>query len=387
MADRARMSDVEAVDWLVGFDTTSSKPNLPLIDAVADYLSGHGAAVRKVADETGTKANLFATFGPSEPGGIVLSGHSDVVPVEGQPWTSDPFRMVERDGRLYGRGTTDMKGFIGCAVALAPEIAAAPLSRPIHIALSYDEEVGCVGVRPLIALIGRELPRPGLAIVGEPTGMKVVNAHKGISQQETVVTGRDGHSSRPAAGVSAILYAGEFISHIESVIGGLPKDGAAASFDPPGTTFNIGAITGGTAVNIIARRCAFRWEFRQTPNVDPADVLARLDGFAVRALVPRMRAVDPDAGIETIVNIAAPTLGPLPGSPAEALALRLTGQNGADTAAYVCEAGLFAEAGIPSIVCGPGSVAQAHQPDEFVSRSQIADCTAFLRRVIDSAAA
>ena len=385
-AGGAGMSDVEAIDWLVGFDTTSSKPNLPLIDGVADYLADHGAAVRKIPDATGAKASLFATFGPSGPGGIVLSGHSDVVPVEGQPWTSDPFRLVERDGRLYGRGAADMKGFIGCVLALAPEIAAARLDRPIHVALSYDEEVGCVGVRPLIALIGRALPRPRLVIVGEPTEMKVVNAHKGISQQETVVAGRDGHSSRPGAGVNAILYAGEFIGHIESVIGGLPRDGAAAAFDPPGTTFNIGTIAGGTAVNIIARHCAFSWEFRQTPDVDPADVLARLDGFADRALVPRMRAVDPDAGIRTVVNVAAPTLGPLPGSPAEALALRLTGQNGAGTAAYVCEAGLFAEAGIPSIVCGPGGIAQAHQPDEYVDRGQIAECTAFLRRVVASAA-
>ena len=383
---QAKMSDVEAIDWLIGYDTTSAKPNLPMIDAVAGYLAAHGAEIRKIPDETGTKANLFATFGPSGPGGIVLSGHSDVVPVEGQPWTADPFHMVERDGRLYGRGTTDMKGFIGCAVALAPEIAEQKLSRPIHFALSYDEEIGCVGVRPLIALIGRELPRPALAIVGEPTGMKVVNAHKGISQQQTVVIGRDGHSSRPSAGINAILYAGEFISRLETVIAALPKEGPAAAFDPPGTTFNIGTITGGTAVNIIARRCAFKWEFRQTPDVDPAAVLARLDDFAANALLPRMRAVDPHASIETVVDVSAPTLGPMPGSPAEALGLRMTGQNGATSAAFVCEAGLFAEAGIPSIVCGPGFVAQAHQPDEFVSRDQIAECTAFLRRVIASAA-
>ena len=384
---QTKMSDVEAIDWLVGFDTTSAKPNLPLIDAVAEYLAGHGAEIRKIPDQTGTKANLFATFGPSGPGGIVLSGHSDVVPVDGQPWTSDPFAVVERDSRLYGRGTTDMKGFIGCAVALAPEIAAATLARPIHLALSYDEEVGCLGIRPLIALIGDTLPRPALAIVGEPTGMKVVNAHKGISQQQTVVTGRDGHSSRPAAGVNAILFAGEFINRLESVIAALPTEGAAAAFDPPGTTFNIGTISGGTAVNIIARSCAFKWEFRPTPDVDPAAVLARLDDFALQALLPRMRAVDADAAIKTVVEIAAPTLGPMPGSPAEALGLRMTGQNAAATAAFVCEAGLFAEAGIPAIVCGPGHVAQAHQPDEFVTLDQIAECTAFLRRVIASATA
>ncbi len=382
----ARMSDAEALAWLVGFDTVSSRPNRPLIDAVAGHLSGHGAEIRTIPDATGAKANLFATFGPLEPGGIVLSGHSDVVPVEGQPWTSDPFRMVARDGRFYGRGTADMKGFIACALALAPRIAARRLARPIHIALSYDEEVGCLGVRSMIALIGRELPRPALAIVGEPTEMSVVNAHKGISQQRTVVTGRDGHSSRPAHGVNAILYAGRYIDRIRAIVDGLPKTAAAAAFDPPGTSFNIGTIAGGTAVNIIPRQCTFRWEFRATPDVDPADILGPLDDYAARRLVPPMRQVDPEAGIETAVQVAAPTLKPIPSSPAETLGLGITGQNRARTAAFTCEAGLFAEADIPSIVCGPGSIAQAHQPDEFVSREQIAACTAFLERVLESAA-
>lgn len=377
---------VEAIDWLIGFDTTSAKPNRPLIDGAAAYLAGSGAEVRIVPDGTGAKANLFATFGPPGPGGIVLSGHSDVVPVDGQPWTRDPFRMAAHGGRLYGRGAADMKGFIGCVLALAPEIAARPLARPIHVALSHDEEVGCVGVRSLIALLGRELPRPALAIVGEPTEMKVVNAHKGISQQKTVVSGRDGHSSRPGDGVNAILYAGAFIDRIRKVVGGLPASGAAAAFDPPGTTFNVGVIGGGTAVNIIARSCAFDWEFRPTPDVEPARVLARLEEYAAGTLVPEMRAVDPDAGIETVVGVSAPTLKPAAGSPAETLGLGVTGQNRAGTASFVCEAGLFAEAGIPAIVCGPGSIAQAHQPDEFVERAQIAECTAFLKRVVDSAA-
>ena len=383
-AEQRAMSDVEAIGWLVGFDTTSAKPNRPLIDAVAGYLSSHGASVRQVPDETGDKANLFATFGPPEPGGIVLSGHSDVVPVEGQPWTSDPFAMVEREGRLYGRGTTDMKGFIGCVLALAPRLGAARLARPVHIVLSYDEEVGCVGVRSLIALIGNELPKPAFAIVGEPTDMRVVNAHKGISQQHTSVLGRDGHSSRPAAGVNAILFAAEYIREIETIVSSLPRDGIAASFDPPGTTFNIGRVDGGAAVNIIARHCDFRWEMRPTPDVDPAEVLARLGAFADAALMPRMRAVDPEAGIRTTVDITAPTLGPVPGSEAEEFALRLTGQNQPSTAPYVCEAGLFAAAGVPSIVCGPGSVSQAHQPDEFVALDQIAACSAFLRRIVET---
>jgi acetylornithine deacetylase len=378
-----------ATDWLarlVGFDTTSAKTNLPLIEDAAGHLDDLGAAVRLIHDDGGAKANLFATIGPEREGGIVLSGHSDVVPVAGQPWDSDPFVMTDQDGKLVGRGTTDMKGFIACVMALAPEIAAKAPETPIHVALSYDEEVGCLGVRSMIEAIGRELPRPKLAIVGEPTEMRVANAHKGISQQTTVVTGRDGHSSRPGRGVNAVAYAAEIIGFLDDLAA---EYGARTSpdsrFDPPGTSFNVGVITGGTAVNIIARECTFRWEFRPTPEVRPEEVLARLDAFVAAEITPRMRAVDADAGVRTTVEIAAPTLDPVDGSPAEELALRLTGANQADAMSYVCEAGLFHEAGVPSVVCGPGSVAQAHQPNEFVSTDQIASCTRFLERLIADA--
>ena len=371
------------MDRLVGFDTTSAKTNLPLIEDVAGHLDDLGARVRLIHDADGGKANLFATIGPEREGGIVLSGHSDVVPVAGQPWDTDPFAMREIDGRLHGRGSTDMKGFIACAIALAPEMAARDLARPIHIALSYDEEVGCVGVRPMIEAIGRELPRPRLAIVGEPTEMRVANAHKGISQQTTTVTGRDGHSSRPGVGVNAVAYAAEiigFLDRLATEYGARP--GGPTAFDPPGTTFNVGVVTGGTAVNIIARECTFRWEFRPTPDVDPGEVLARLDEYVDAEILPRMRAVDADSGVVTAVDIAAPTLEPIAGSPAEELALGLTGDNAAVAVSYVCEAGLFSAAGIPAVVCGPGSVAQAHQPNEFVALDQIAACDAFLTRMV-----
>ncbi len=379
----ARMTATGWLARLVGFDTTSATTNLPLIEDVAGHLDDLGASVRLIHDDSGAKANLFATIGPEREGGIVLSGHSDVVPVTGQPWDTDPFVMTERDGRLYGRGTTDMKGFIACALALAPEMAALELSTPIHIALSYDEEVGCVGVRPMIEAIGRALPRPRLAIVGEPTGMRVANAHKGISQQTTVVTGRDGHSSRPGSGVNAVAYAAEIIGFLNRLAAEYGARAAGATrFDPPGTTFNVGVISGGTAVNIIARQCTIRWEFRPTPEVDPGEILARLEDFVGSEILPRMRAVDAAAGVATTVDIAAPTLEPVAGSPAEELALGLTGANEAVAVSYVCEAGLFSAAGIPAVVCGPGSVAEAHQPNEFVALDQLEACGGFLRRLL-----
>ena len=378
-------------DWisrLVAFDTTSANSNLPLIEDVADFLDGNGLAVRLIHDDGGTKANLFATLGPDIEGGVVLSGHTDVVPVAGQKWDSDPFAVVERDGRLYGRGTTDMKSFIAATLALVPEFAARPAATPVHLALSYDEEVGCIGVRRMIDMIMGELPRPRLVIVGEPTEMRVVNAHKGISQQNTVVTGRDGHSSRPQDGVNAVAYAAEIIAFLNRLAGEMAAPGAADKrFDPPGTTFNIGIIEGGTAVNIIARECRFRWEFRPVPGIDPQAILDRLEAFVASDILPRMRAVDPDSGVVTTCEVTAPTLEPRPGSPAEHLALQISGANAAGTVSYVCEAGLFAAAGIPAVVCGPGSVTQAHQPNEFVAVEQVAECTGFLRALMTRAAA
>jgi acetylornithine deacetylase len=384
-------TSLDAVDWLerlVGFDTTSVNSNMPLIEDVAGYLEGLGATVRLINDADGGKANLFATFGPEREGGIVLSGHSDVVPVAGQPWDTDPFVLNERNGRFHGRGTTDMKGFIACALALAPDMASRNLETPVHIALSYDEEVGCVGVRSMIEAIGRELPRPRLAIVGEPTEMRVANAHKGISQQTTVITGRDGHSSRPGSGVNAVAYGARIIGFLDGLAAEYADRAAADSpFDPRGTTFNIGVITGGTAVNIIARECTFRWEFRPTPDVDPAEVLKRLDDFVAAEILPAMRAVDPDASVKTTVEVAAPTLDPVVGSPAEELALGLTGDNAAVAMSYVCEAGLFSEAGIPSVVCGPGSITEAHKPNEFIALDQLRMCSGFLERMLASVSA
>ena len=380
----------DAIEWierLIGFDTVSANPNMPLVDDIANYLDGFNIPVKLIRDDTGAKANIFATIGTKRENeeGIVLSGHTDVVPVAGQPWDSDPFRMIEKDGRLYGRGSADMKGFIGCVLALIPDLAARSLSTPIHLALSYDEEVGCVGIRRLIGLIGTELPRPKLVIVGEPTGMNVFDAHKGISQQSTTVIGLDAHSSRPSEGVNAVAFAAEIIGFICR----LAAEYAVAAhddirFDPPGTTFNIGTIEGGAAVNIIARECTFNWEFRPTQGTNPQSILDRVDDFIDVEILPKMHAVDANASVRTTVKVTAPTLDSDPESTAVQFALRLAGANQTGAASYVCEAGLFAEVGIPSVICGPGNIAQAHKPNEYVERSQIDACMKFLTRLADN---
>jgi len=367
---------------LVAFDTTSSKSNMALIEDVAGYLRGHGAAVHVLANDDGTKANLFATVGPDTAGGICLSGHTDVVPVEGQPWDGNPFRATARDGRLYGRGTADMKGFIATALALVPEMTRRRLSRPIHFALSYDEEIGCFGAPHMIAAFGDTLPQPGLVIVGEPTEMKVVNANKGIVGLVTTVTGLEAHSSLTGSGVNAIFYASRLLRHLED----MARDFAAVrneAFEPPYTTVSVGTIAGGTATNIIPRDCTFQWEFRPLPGVDIDAVVAAFDRFAAEAVLPLMQAVHPEAAIETQVRVVVPPLAPEPDSAAETLARALTGANRAHTASFAAEAGQFQEAGIPTVICGPGAIAQAHQPNEYIALDQIAACEAFLHRLLD----
>jgi acetylornithine deacetylase len=390
MTDGATGGAIEMIQRLVGFDTVSARSNLALIEFVRDYLSGYGIESRLTFDAGGGKANLFATIGgPAEGGGVVLSGHTDVVPVEGQPWESDPFHVVARDGRLYGRGTADMKSFLAVALALVPEVRKRELKVPIHLALSYDEEVGCLGVPALLRDVADALPRPPrLAIIGEPTMMRVANRHKGIHAFETRVTGRDGHSSGTHRGVNAIVHAAEIIGFLDALAAEQRRQGPFdEGFDPPYTTINVGTVEGGTALNIIPRHCAFRWEFRPVPATDPADLLARVETFVAESVLPRMRAVAAEAEVVTVARCAVPPLLPEADSPAETLARALTGANAAIGAAFVTEAGLFQQAGIPAVVCGPGSIEQAHQPNEYIALDQVAACEAFLRRLIDWAAA
>jgi len=374
---------VAILERLVAFDTVSATSNLDLVGWVADYLDGLGIESVLTRNAEGTKANLYATVGPGGRGGIILSGHTDVVPVAGQAWTSDPFRLDARGERLYGRGTADMKGFIALVLARVPNALASPLQIPLHIALSYDEEVGCLGVPALIRSLPEGAARPRLAIIGEPTGMQVANAHKGIHFLRTRLTGHEAHSSMPERGVNAIAAAAEIIVEIGRLAAQCRAAAPADSrFDPPYTSFNIGRIAGGAAVNIIARDCAFDWEFRPVPGEDAAALRRRIDDFIMADLLPRLRAGHPDAAVETETMALVPPLVPDPGSPAETLARDLTGANEATTIAFATEAGLFQAAGIPAVICGPGSIEVAHQPDEFITRDQLAAGGAFLDRLL-----
>ena len=372
----------EMLAHLIGFDTTSRDGNLPLIAFVEDYLDGWGVPHFRVDYEANKKTNLFATIGPAIAGGVVLSGHTDVVPVDGQPWTSDPFTLTQRGERLFGRGTCDMKGFLAVCLAEVPNFLRAGLKRPIHLALSCDEEVGCKGVRPLVAHIRDRLPRPGAVIVGEPTSMKVVNAHKSAVTFATEVTGHEAHSSLTHHGVNAILVAGELLSEISRIREDLIARGDPSQrFDPPYSTVHVGVIEGGTAKNIIPRRCAFQWETRLLPMADPDEVPRRFEAFAKR-LEPAMQAVAPETGIATEAVNLVPGLAPEKDSPAELLALRLANANATHAVSYCTEAGLFQQIGIPAVICGPGSIEQAHKPDEYIETSELRKCEAFMAKLV-----
>ncbi len=366
---------------LVAFDTTSRNSNLPLIEFVGDYLSDRGATTRLIPSADGAKANLFCTIGPDIPGGVALSGHSDVVPVDGQDWSTDPFTLTEANGRFYGRGSADMKGFIACTLAMTTRFTEMDLNRPLHFAFSYDEEIGCLGVGRLIDVIRSELPRPAAVIVGEPTGMQIATAHKGICAMTTTVRGREAHSSRPQDGVNAIGAAASLVSYLYRLCDDLAETARDDRFEPPYTTFNIGQITGGDAINIIARECLLNWEFRPIPGSDPARIIARVEAWVKDELLPRMQATDPSCSIENICEFVVPPLDAPDGSVAELLAREATGLNSTGTVAFVTEASLFADAGVPAIVCGPGDIAQAHQPDEFIEVSQLDACLGFLERI------
>lgn len=377
----------ELLTTLVGFDTTSVKSNLALIDFVRDYLAGHGIKSTLIPSSDGEKASLFATIGPAGDGGIGLSAHSDCVPVDGQNWSADPFALRERDGKLYGRGTCDMKGFLAAALASVPLFKSRAPKRPVHIIISYDEEIGCLGVRPMIKRIGRELPKPAAIIVGEPSGMTVIDAHKRIDSYRTVVTGREAHSSMPQLGVNAIAVAAELIRELDRLGADIASRDNDRRFDPPFSTVMVGVIRGGTAGNIVPKTCSFQWQVRSLPGAAPAEVPRDLTAFAEANLLSRMQQVAPDAGIETIAHNTVPAFLAEPASPAVALALKLSGAETTHTVSYGTEAGLFEQAGCPAVICGPGHVAQAHTADEFVSVAQLHACMAFLARLSDEVGA
>ncbi len=376
-------STTEMLAHLVAFDTTTRNSNVPLIAFIEDYLKRHAVSHVRV-DYAEGKTNLYATIGPDVAGGIVLSGHTDVVPVDGQVWTSDPFTLTQRDGQLFGRGTADMKGFIACCLSLLPKLKSLPLKTPIHFAFSCDEEVGCKGVRPLIAHMKQHLKKPRAVFVGEPTMMKVVNGHKSAVTFNTEVMGHEAHSSLTHQGVNAIMVAGEVIAEINVLRKDLIASGdPSGRFDPPYSTIHVGTITGGTAKNIIPRNCNFQWETRLLPSADPTFVPKRMESLRLR-LESEMKVISQDVGIATTAINEVPGLAPEINSIAEQLALQATGGNATHAVSYCTEAGLFQQIGLSAVICGPGDIAQAHKPDEFVSLEQLKLCENYILRLAET---
>lgn len=373
------------LEALVAFPSVSRVSNLPVIDFIEDYLAGFGIESHRVYDDTGTKANLYAHIGPRIDGGVILSGHTDVVPVDGQDWDTDPFTVVERNGKLFGRGTCDMKGFDALALAAVPLALERGIKRPIQIAMSYDEEVGCVGAPRMIAEMARLLPKAAAAIIGEPSMMKAVTGHKGGIGFGTHVQGYEVHSSLQHLGVSAIHEAAKLIdwaNQKNAASAAATPDPVAAIFEPPWTNAHVGTITGGTANNITARDCHFVMGFRCVPSDDPeawkAEYVAK-----VREVEAGMKAVHPDAAIKLTPFYDVPGLRPEENGAAEALARLLTGDNGTHVVSYGTEAGQFQAEGYSAVVCGPGDIAQAHQPNEFITIEQFDAGWAFMHRLVD----
>ena len=381
------LSPKEMLEKLVSFDTTSVKTNILLIEFVEGYLASHGIDSVRVPSGNGIHTSLHAVIGPGDVPGIGLSGHTDVVPVEGQNWSTSPFTLTQKGSRLYGRGSCDMKGFIACILSHAPKFKERDLKTPVHLLLSYDEEVGCTGVRPMIEELGDKLPAPRLVFVGEPTSMKVVDSHKSSSGFVTEVTGLESHSGKPQLGVNSIMAAGELISELTRIDTELRLRADGPRFDPPYTNVAVALIEGGTARNITPKSCKFSWMFRAVPATGTNEILTRFEKFAKEEVLPAMVKVYPEAAIETVQTTHVPALNAPEGSPAVSLALKLAGQNETFAVSYVTEGSLFEEAGFSSVIIGPGSISQAHAPDEFIEESELEVCSGFLGQIADYAEA
>ena len=378
---------IAMLERLVAYDTTSHLSNLDLIRDVQGELEEIGAITRLTYNDEKTKANLWATIGPTDRGGVLLSGHTDVVPVEGQDWASDPFTLTEREGKLFGRGSADMKGFVACCMAHAARMRDADLKVPIHFAFSYDEEVGCTGVQGLVADMEANIPLPIAAIIGEPTSMQIVGGNKGGRGVITTVHGVDGHSSMPHLGANAIFAASRIINYLQDMAKRLEKSADPNNgFEPHFTTVDCGLIKGGTAANIIPASCEFVWGFRNVPEDDPAALVQEVLDFIEREIEPDLKAISPSAGVTHDLRHDVPGLSPDETSPAESLLRHLTGLNQSGRVAYGTEAGHFQNAGVPGVIFGPGSINQAHLPDEFISIDQMNECHSFLLKLTDWAA-
>lgn len=366
---------------LVSYDTTSHRSNLEIVDFIRTYLQQYGLDVSLVHNQGRDKANVCATIGDaSVPGGIGLSGHTDVVPVTGQQWSSDPFSLTERDGKFYGRGTCDMKGFLACVLSAVPELVKRDLRIPVHLLFSYDEEPGCLGVRPLISEFGGALPKPEMVIVGEPSLMGVVNSHKGVLHYETEVTGFEAHSSMPDMGVNSIVYASRLIIELEKIGQKIRAVSNNDRFNPPFSSLHIGTVQGGTALNIVPKQCRFVWEIRFLPGVDMEEALQSIEK-AQKALDLEMKEKNGEAGIRTRSTLFVPsflTADNNTGKELTNIVMHCARQNDLHAVSYATEAGLFEEGNCASVICGPGDIEQAHKPDEFVEISQLEKCMGFL---------
>jgi len=386
MSRRESLSeDVRAmIERLIAFDTTSHNSNLDLIHYVRDYLADLGVPAHLTFDDEKRKANLYATLGPTDRGGIALSGHTDVVPVDGQDWSSDPWAVLDRDGRLYGRGTCDMKSFIAIALAYAPKFLERNLTQPIHYCLSYDEEVGCLGVPRLIAFLEQQPVKPVACIVGEPTDMKVIVGHKGKASYRCRVRGREAHSSLAPKAVNAVQAAARVIARIADIADRKAKEGPFdEDYDVTHTTVHCGLVRGGTALNIVPADCGFEFEFRYLPADDPAALLAEIQAYAHEEIEPAMQAIDPKSGFSWEEMSDFPGLSLATDAEVVTLAKYLAGANDTGKVAFGTEAGLFQGGGIPAVICGPGSINQAHKPDEFIAHEQISLCERFMDRLLD----
>lgn len=381
---RPKSETLDMITRLIEMPTVSRDSNLALIHWIRDHLKSLGVDSTLVHDETGKKANLYATLGPQDRPGIVLSGHTDVVPIDGQEWNTDPFRIVEKDGKLFGRGTSDMKSFVAIALSYAPKFLAAKLETPIHYAFTYDEEVGCLGAKKLIEVL-RQMPvKPKACIVGEPTEMQVIAQHKGKKSWRVDVRGFECHSSLTHLGANAVEAAAELIAFIKTLARNKRDHGPFdAEFAPPYTSLHTGIVQGGTALNIVPKDCSFLWEIRYLPQDDVDALFAEVVAYARNKLEPELKAVDPACGFTFTQISEFPGLATDDRAGIVELAKALTGANAVKKVAFGTEAGLFSESGIPTIVCGPGSIEQAHKPDEFIELSQIALCEAFMDKLLD----
>jgi acetylornithine deacetylase len=374
---------IEMLRRLVGFDTTSRNSNLELIEFVRDYLRDRGIDSRLSSDDSGRKANLYATIGTArENSGLMLSGHTDVVPVDDQDWRSDPFSLTGRDGNLYGRGACDMKGFIATVLALVPTLQESALEHPIHLAFTFDEEVGCIGARQLAEQLRGLKQRPACCVIGEPTNMRVVDGHKGRFAMRCHVHGVEGHSAYPQRACNAVEVAADMIAHLRQMARRLRDNGPfEPAFDPPHTTVHTGTVHGGTVLNIVPRHCSFEFEIRNLPAQDPLALVSELQSFANGELLPEMRQVAATAGIDFEQLSHVPGLLPDGDHDFIKAVLAASGGNGTHKVSFGTEAGLYQAAGIATVVCGPGDITQAHRPDEFVSLDQLARCETFLLRM------